>query len=35
MQAVEHIPGETFHGRKGAVENAFTYSIDYVLLAPE
>ena len=33
--AVEHIPGQTFHGRKGAVENAFRYSVDYVLLDAE
>lgn len=32
---VEHIPGQTFHGRKGAVENAFRYSVDYVLLDAE
>ena len=32
---VEHIAGQTFHGRKGAVENAFRYSIDYVLLDAE
>ncbi len=32
---LDHIQGETFHGRKGAVENAFRYSIDYVLLDPE
>jgi DUF1365 family protein len=31
---VQHIKGQTFHGRKGAVENAFRYSIDYVLLDP-
>ncbi len=35
MSRVEHIPGQTFHGRRGAVENAFRYSIDYVLLEPE
>lgn len=35
MQGVDHIRGETFHGRKGAVENAFKYSIDYVLLDPD
>lgn len=29
---VHHIAGETYHGRKGAVKNAFRYSIDYVLL---
>jgi len=32
---VDHISGRTFHGRKGSVENAFTYSIDYVLLDAE
>ncbi len=35
MSGVEHIAGQTYHGRKGAVENAFRYSIDYVLLNPE
>ncbi len=29
---VERISGETFHGRKGAVKNAFRYSVDYVML---
>jgi DUF1365 family protein len=33
--AVDHIAGETFHGRRGAVENAFRYSVDYVLLDAE
>jgi len=33
--AVEHIRGTTFHGRKGAIENAFSYSVDYVLLDAE
>ena len=28
---VEHIHGETFHGRYGAVKNAFTYGVDYIL----
>ncbi|MBT8459881.1 MAG: DUF1365 domain-containing protein [Boseongicola sp.] len=32
---VEHIDGMTFHGRKGALENAFRYSVDYVLLDAE
>jgi uncharacterized protein len=32
---VEHIAGETYHGRKGAVRNAFRYGIDYVLLDAE
>ncbi|MFN6979235.1 MAG: DUF1365 domain-containing protein, partial [Gemmobacter sp.] len=35
MSAVEHIPGETFHGRKGPVGNSFRYGVDYVLLDPE
>lgn len=35
MRAVDHIVGHTWHGRKGAVENAFRYSIDYVLLDAE
>jgi len=35
VSAVDHIPGHTFHGRRGAVENAFTYSIDYVMLDAE
>lgn len=35
MSLVEHIAASTFHGRRGAVENAFTYSIDYVLLDAE
>lgn len=33
--AVDHIAGHTFHGRKGAIENAFRYSIDYVLCDAE
>jgi uncharacterized protein len=32
---LEHIRGETFHGRTGGVENAFRYGIDYVLLDAE
>lgn len=32
---VDHIAGQTYHGRKGAVSNAFRYSIDYVLLDAE
>ncbi|WP_299889609.1 DUF1365 domain-containing protein [uncultured Ruegeria sp.] len=34
-QIVDHIAGHTYHGRKGAIENAFRYSIDYILLDPE
>lgn len=30
-----HLHGKTFHGRKGAIANAFTYGVDYVLLDPE
>lgn len=32
---VDHIAGATFHGRRGAVENAFTYGIDYVMVDAE
>lgn len=32
---IDHIAGHTFHGRKGAVENAFRYSIDYVMCDAE
>ena len=35
MTTVQHIPAVTFHGRRGAIENAFRYSVDYVLLEPE
>lgn len=32
MSRVEHIAGQTFHGRKGAVVNSFRYGVDYVLV---
>lgn len=32
---VDHIAGVTFHGRKGGIENAFRYSVDYMLLDAE
>lgn len=35
IQRIDHINGETFHGRKGSIENAFRYTIDYVMLDPE
>ena len=35
MSQVEHIRGETYHGRKGAVANRFRYAVDYVLLDSE
>lgn len=35
MNRVEHIAGETFHGRKGAVSNSFRYGVDYLLLDAE
>jgi DUF1365 family protein len=35
MTVVEHIRGETFHGRKGAVTNSFRYGVDYLLLDTE
>jgi uncharacterized protein len=34
MTNVQRIPAETFHGRKGPVQNAFRYSVDYLLLDP-
>ncbi|UOA25634.1 DUF1365 domain-containing protein [Pseudosulfitobacter sp. DSM 107133] len=34
-RGIDHIAAQTFHGRKGAVENAFRYSLDYVLLDAE
>ncbi|MFK7940489.1 MAG: DUF1365 domain-containing protein [Roseovarius sp.] len=35
MSNIDHIAGHTWHGRKGAVENAFRYSIDYVMVDAE
>lgn len=35
MNQVEHIPGQTFHGRRGPVGNRFTYGVDYVLFDAE
>ncbi|MBC7479984.1 MAG: DUF1365 family protein, partial [Pseudorhodobacter sp.] len=35
MTAVQHLRGRTFHGRKGAVANRFSYAVDYVLLDPD
>ena len=35
MSRPEHIRGQTFHGRRGAVENAFRYGVDYVLVDPD
>ena len=35
MSTLEHISGRTFHGRRGGVDNRFTYSVDYILLNPE
>ena len=32
---VDHIAGETYHGRRGDIKNAFRYSIDYVLVDAE
>jgi len=32
---VERFRAETYHGRKGPVQNAFRYSVDYVLLDPD
>ncbi len=35
MSRIDHIAGHTWHGRKGEVENAFRYGVDYVLLDAE
>jgi len=35
MKRVDHIAGQTYHGRHGKVTNSFTYSVDYLLLDPE
>lgn len=35
MPEIDFVPAHTFHGRKGAIENAFRYSVDYILLDPE
>ena len=32
---VDHIAGHTWHGRKGAIGNAFRYSVDFVMLDAE
>ncbi|SLN43643.1 DUF1365 domain-containing protein [Roseisalinus antarcticus] len=32
---LEHIAGETYHGRRGRTANAFRYSIDYILCNAE
>ena len=35
MSRVEHLAGHTWHGRHGAIDNAFRYGVDYVLLDAE
>jgi len=35
MSIVEHIAGQTFHGRRGPISNKFTYAVDYVLFDAE
>lgn len=35
MTRTDHIRGQTWHGRKGATQNAFRYSVDYVLTDAE
>lgn len=32
LTGIDHIAGETYHGRRGAIKNTFRYSIDYVLI---
>jgi DUF1365 family protein len=33
--SIDLVAGHTYHGRKGAVENAFRYTVDYLLLDAE
>lgn len=35
MTRPDHISGQTFHGRHGAVDHAFRYSVDYLMLDAE
>jgi len=35
VRDARHIAGSTFHGRRGAVKNAFRYRVDYVLVDAE
>lgn len=35
MSGIDHIAGQTFHGRKGSVSNRFRYGVDYILLTPD
>ena len=35
MSGIDHIAGHTFHARKGALANRFTYGIDYLLIDAE
>jgi DUF1365 family protein len=35
MSTVDHIAGQTWHGRRGDTRNAFRYSVDYVLCDAE
>ncbi|MCC5973347.1 MAG: DUF1365 domain-containing protein [Rubellimicrobium sp.] len=35
MSRIEHIAGQTYHGRRGGTKNAFRYSVDYVLVDAE
>ncbi len=32
---IDHIAGRTFHGRSGALENRFSYGVDYLLIDAE
>jgi len=35
MSCLDHVSGQTFHARKGAIANRFTYGIDYLLIDAE
>ena len=34
-EMIEHIQGQTYHARRGALKNAFSYGVDYVLCDPD
>jgi hypothetical protein len=35
MTVLDHVPGHTWHGRRGETANAFRYGVDYLVLEPE
>ncbi len=35
MSSIRHLAGHTWHGRRGAVSNAFRYGVDFILIDPD